>query len=216
MDKPTYRLWAERTVQAVENILPEVDHRTRECYERCLPHPLGCTQLIEQLELTSSGAILLYRTATYLCLHARYAEAEPLYQGALHIIRQKLGPESSQVADLLNALAELYREQGKYAQAEPLYQRALYIWEQTPGPEYPNVAFPLCNLANLYAQQGKYAEAEPLYQRALHIWEQALGPEHPQVALPLNNLAHLYQQQGKDADAKPLYHQSLHITEHSI
>src|SRR5258708_24739543 len=33
MDKPTYRLWAERTVQAVENILPGVYHCPREAYE---------------------------------------------------------------------------------------------------------------------------------------------------------------------------------------
>ena len=41
MDQPTYRLWAEQTVQAVEEVLPKVDHRTRKHYERCLSHALG-------------------------------------------------------------------------------------------------------------------------------------------------------------------------------
>jgi tetratricopeptide (TPR) repeat protein len=67
----------------------------------------------------------------------RYAEAEPLYQRALHIYEQALGPEDLNTALTLHILAVLYRDQGKYAEAEPLYQRALHIRDQVLGPEHP-------------------------------------------------------------------------------
>src|SRR5437879_550818 len=138
MNEPTYRLWAERIVQAVEEILPEVDHSTRERYQRCLSHAQGCTILIEQLNLTSSvAAELHYLIAIYLHSLARYVEAESLYQRSLHILEQALGPEHPNVAHPLNGLADLYREQGKYGEAEPLYQRALHIRELALGPQHP-------------------------------------------------------------------------------
>ena len=87
MDAPTYRLWAERTVQAVNTVLPaDVDYGATSRYERCLSHAKECALLIEQLHLTSwAAARLLHQTGVYLYEHARYAEAEPLYQRALHI-----------------------------------------------------------------------------------------------------------------------------------
>ncbi len=46
-----------------------------------------------------------------------YAEAEPLYERALAIWEEALGPEHPQVATGLNNLALLYKTQGKYAEA---------------------------------------------------------------------------------------------------
>jgi len=212
MDQTTYHLWADRTVQAVGATLPEVDHRTKGRYERCLSHAQGCAGLIEQLHLTSSVATqLLYQTALYLHNHARYVEARQLYEQALHIREQAHGPDDPQVASLLHGLASLYTEQGKYAQAGPLDQRALHIWEQAHGPEHSKVASSLVCLAEQYREQGKYAQAKPLYERALHIWEQAHGPEYSHVAYPLHGLASLYTEQGKYTQAEPLYERALHI-----
>jgi tetratricopeptide (TPR) repeat protein len=123
----------------------------------------------------------------------KYGDAEPLYQRALQIREQVLGPQHPDVAQGLNNLAELYHTQGKYEEAEPLYQRALKIREQALGPQHPDVAQSLNNLAALYHEQGKYEEAEPLYQRALKIFEQALGPDHPHSVTCRTNLAALRQ-----------------------
>jgi tetratricopeptide (TPR) repeat protein len=217
MDAATYRRWAERTVQAVDAALPDVDYGPSGRYGRCLSHAQECALLIEQEQLTSYAARrLLSQTGLYLYDHARYGEAEAFYKHSMLIRERELGPDDHEVAISLNNLAILYKEQGRYAEAEPLYQRALGIWEQALGPEGPQVAYPLNGLANLYSDQGKYAEAEPLYQRALRIWEQALGPEHPQVAYPLNNLAILYKEQGKYAEAEQLYQRAIRIREQEL
>ena len=129
----------------------------------------------------------------------RYGEAEPLYQRALAIYEEQLGPDHPDTATNLNNLASLYDSMGRYGEAEPLYQRALAIGEAQLGPDHPSTAISLNNLAELYDSMGRYGEAEPLYQRALAIREAQLGPDHPSTATSLNNLAVLYWGQGDQA-----------------
>ncbi len=73
------------------------------------------------------------------------------------------------MANSLNNLAELYREQGKYAQAEPLYQRALAIVEKALGPDRPDVAQALENYADLLSRMGRDEGAAKLEARAQAI-----------------------------------------------
>jgi Flp pilus assembly protein TadD len=84
-----------------------------------------------------------------------FAKAEPLYQRALALREQALGPNHPEVAQSLNNLAIIYSAQGRKAKAEPLLQRALAIWEQALGPQHPQVAIVRKN----------YARAQPLQQR---------------------------------------------------
>jgi tetratricopeptide (TPR) repeat protein len=207
--------WAERTVRAVNRAFPDVKEvATWPQCEQYLPHALACTKLIDTYALNlSESAYLLNRTAFYLDDQAQYPQAEPLYQRALAIREQVLGPQHPDTALSLNNLAFLYYNQGKYAEAEPLYQRALTIREQVLGPQHPDTANSLNNLAVLYANQGKYEQAEPFSQRALTISEQVLGPQHRATARSLNNLAELYRKQGKYAEAEPLYQRALIISE---
>src|SRR5262249_21862953 len=62
---------------------------------------------------------------------------EPLYQQALAIERQTLGPQHVDVATTLNNLAALARAMGRYTEAETYYQQALSIWQTTLGPAHP-------------------------------------------------------------------------------
>ncbi|MGA6827415.1 tetratricopeptide repeat protein [Nitrospira sp. NS4] len=214
MDKETQRVWAEKVVLLVNECLPHLTVDSWPRYEQLIPHALACATAIERWEIaTEKAAHLLNQAGVYLSKRARYIEAKPLYQRALAIREQVLGPEHPDTAASLNDLASLYGSQGRYAEAEPLYQRALAIREQVLGPEHPDTAASLNNLASLYRSQGRYAEAEPLYQRALAIREQVLGPEHPDTAASLNDLASLYGSQGRYAEAEPLYQRALAIRE---
>jgi tetratricopeptide (TPR) repeat protein len=213
----TQRQWMQRVVLAVNAAFHHAAFESWPTRERLLPHALVCATWIEQAQITTDAAArLLFQTGSYLYGRVRYVEAEPLYQQALRILEQSLGPEHRDVAYTLNGLANLYAGQGKYAEAEPLYQRASRILEQSLGPEHPDVTYPLNGLATLYQGQGKYAEAEPLYQRALRILEQSLGPEHSRMAYPLSGLASLYREQGKYTEAYPLSQRALHILEQSL
>jgi tetratricopeptide (TPR) repeat protein len=210
--------WKQRAIQAVNTSYPDVREVSQwDTCERWLPHALVCAIWIEQESINIvDAASLLNRTGYYLNDRARYAEAEPLYQRALSIREQQLGPDHPDTATSLNNLAPLYRNQGKYEQAEPLLKRALSIWEQQLGPHHPDTAQSLNNLAELYRNQGKYEQAEPLLKRALSIREQQLGPDHPNTAQSLNNLALLYRNQGKYEQAEPLLKRALSIREQQL
>jgi len=145
-----------------------------------------------------------------------YAAARPLYERALSLREQALGPSHPDTASSLNNLAGLLEAQGDYAAARPLYERALQITEQALGPSHPSTASSLNNLAGLLEAQGDYAAARPLYERALSLREQALGPSHPSTASSLNNLAGLLEAQGDYAAARPLYERALQITEQAL
>ncbi len=99
----------------------------------------------------------------------KYVEAEPLYQRALAISENSLGPEHPHVATSLNNLAELYRAQGKYVEAEPLYMRSLAIRERALGSEHPDVATGLENYAALLRQTARTDEAANMEARAKAI-----------------------------------------------
>src|SRR5207248_418665 len=116
---------------------PHAEYGTWAQCQRLLPQALAAAEHIEQQMPFEESARLLFETASYLHDHAHYREAEPLYQRALRIREQQLGPEHPDVAASLHNLAILYHQQGKYREAEPLYQRALRIREQQLGPEHP-------------------------------------------------------------------------------
>lgn len=61
----------------------------------------------------------------------------PLYQRALPIREQALGPTHPDVAQSLNNLGVLYRNLEKYAEAELLLGRAINIYEEVLGTGHP-------------------------------------------------------------------------------
>jgi tetratricopeptide (TPR) repeat protein len=175
MSKPEQAAWLKRVIAALNAAFPDVAPESwRQC-ERLLPHVLTCAAAIPEHVCDQELAEALRKAAEYLSDHARYAQAEPLYQRALRIWERALGPEHPQVAHPLCGLGCLFFEQGKYEQAEPLYQQALQIRGEQLGPLHPQTAATLSDLATLYRDQGKYELAQSLDQRAVYIREQQLG-----------------------------------------
>ena len=204
--------WEQHALLAINATFPASGYRTWFQCERLLPHALMIIRTIQQFPATSEAGRLLHETAFYLQDRARYQEAEPLYQRALALREQLLGPEHPDVALTLNGLGRLYYDQSNYQQAESLHQRALVIQERQLGPEHPEVARTLAYLARLLREQARYAEAEQLYQRMVRIQKQ-LGPEHLDVALTFHGLATFFHQQGQSSEAEQFYQQALPILE---
>jgi tetratricopeptide (TPR) repeat protein len=142
-----------------------------------------------------------------------YAAARPLYERALAIREQVLGPKHRFTMVSMDNLAKLLHAQGDYAGARSLHERALAIREQVLGPQHSAVADSLGSLGVLLHDQGDYAEARSLHERALAIREQVQGPQHPATAGSLNNLAGLLRDQGDYAGARPLLERALAIWE---
>jgi tetratricopeptide (TPR) repeat protein/transcriptional regulator with XRE-family HTH domain len=210
MSEPEQATWLRRVMAALNAAFSEGAY---EAWERFLPHVLTVVSAIPDDAGSRELAQVLRKVAEYLCHHARYAQAEALYQRAVRIAEQVWGPEHFEIASTLCGLACLFYEQGKYQQVEALYQRAVQIQEQVLGLAHPDVAFPLHGLGLLYWKEGKYEQAERMYQRALQIREQARGEEHPDLAPTLNGLAILSHERGQYEQAEHLYQRALHLRE---
>lgn len=141
------------------------------------------------------------------------AQAVPLYEKALAIKQDMLGPSDAALAPVLEALSAAHKELGQREQALSYVQRALEINERTLGANHARVAVNLNDIALLHQAAGSYAVALPLFQRALAILEQALGADNPNVAATLGNLAGLYRDAGEPARALPLFQRSVSILE---
>ena len=213
MDEAEQMLWLKRASRALNAVFPEAIYEVWEQCERLLPHALAVTAAIQDQASDQTVVELLRKAAGYLRARAQYKQAEPLYQRALRIGEQALGPAHHDMVFSLNGLALLYAEQGKNEQAELLHRQALYVGEQTLGPMHPDIAQLMNGLATLYWKEGKYEQAKALYEQALCIREAALGGEHPEITALLNGLALLYIEQGEDELAKSLCWRSLHIWE---
>lgn len=117
MNEQTQHEWAKRTVRAINQAFPSGEFSTWPQCERYLPHALTCANLISQYTLVSLEAgRLLHETASYLFDRVLYEQAEPLYQRALAICEQRLGPEHPTTATVqknYNTLVENMKRKGE-------------------------------------------------------------------------------------------------------
>ena len=97
------------------------------------------------------------------------ARAEGLYQRALSIQEQLLGPTHPAFALGLATLADVERRRGQFVQAELRFRRALAAQERGLGTMHPALARTLDRLATLLRQTGRDAEAASLEGRAQEI-----------------------------------------------
>jgi len=198
MNDEAQRLWAERTVCAVNRVFPEVDvdkvdvNTLLRC-EKYLSHAQNCMNLIEDHKFVFSEAgRLLYETGRYLHARALYEQAEPLFQKALKIRERVLRAEHPDIADTLQDLAWLYLDQGRYKEAEPLYQRAFNIRCKELGAEDCKTAYTLQCLARVNKELAQYNQAESLHNNAQKILKQVSGDIDANTACILHYLAWFY------------------------
>lgn len=182
MSRQEREQWRERAIAALKAVFPDMMFEGWESWEQCsrlLPHVL--TIAADTSSQQREFASLLSRAADYLRQRAQFEQARLLYQRALSIYEQTLGPDHPQIAFPLNILANLYRNQGRFEEAEPLYRRALAIRRQQRGDQHIETAISLADFARLHELRNQPELALALYQQALSIREHLLGLVHPET-----------------------------------
>ena len=88
-------LWKQRAIQAVLAAPPNVMDVTQwNACEQWIPHALFCANWIMREQIhTPETALLLNQAGYYLNARGRYSDAQPLYERALVICEQVLGPD---------------------------------------------------------------------------------------------------------------------------
>ena len=156
----------------------------------------------------------------------KYAKAEEYYRQAL-TLREKISPESNELARANSYLAIVYDEQDKPdkdIKAETFYRRALELREKifaegrktnTSGTTIYELAVSYRNLAGLYQELGRYDEALKLANKARELSELIAQSNNDKrdLALALNQIATINYFQAKYDQAEPLYQEALRINE---
>jgi tetratricopeptide (TPR) repeat protein len=147
-----------------------------------------------------------------------YSAAESYYQRTLVLYEQSVGPVQADVAQVLENLGQLYRDQEQFSikRAEPLFLRALSIRESLYGANNPITAETLSDLSLLYFYEERPAEAVQYGRRALAIQEQTLGKENLDVSTTLNRIGISERDLGQYSQAQTDLKRALAIREKSL
>lgn len=143
-----------------------------------------------------------------------YEKAMILYGKSMEI-REKLAPNSEDLADNLNNLATLYVDCGNFSsEVETLFKRAITIYKTVQDVNYELISNAMRNLAILYFMNKKYRNAEILWNEALSMCENTFGLNHVGVASNLFCLARLFSEiKGDYIDAEKYCRRGLKIEE---
>jgi CHAT domain-containing protein/tetratricopeptide (TPR) repeat protein len=189
-----------------------------------VPEAASCLRAVLVVAFVAAGAGAGSQTPDQvdalrtLLLEARFAEVESRARELLREAEASSGPESIQVAELADVLAESLWRAGRVRAPETraFAERAVAIKETHLGPEHPDVAFSLTTLGIVVRLLGEYPAATSLFDRALTIQERALGPRHPLVARSLTAAATLAIDTGDLARAQALNERALAIREAAL
>ena len=101
-------------------------------------------------------------------------KALTLYERALEIREEELGPENSMTARSLDQLEDAYFLTGNFAKAAQFGERALGIAEKKLSPNNPDIAAYQNNLAMVYLAMGKNSDALKLTRASVDAQMQYL------------------------------------------
>ena len=122
------------------------------------------------------------RLGEVLLLKGQTSEAGPLYESALNAQRVLYGPNSSQVADSLDSLAQVRLAENKTKEAEKLTREAIDTNIAARGDAYYMNGYLQTSLAQILMRQGRYTEAEAPVRQALDLYARTLPSDHQYVA----------------------------------
>ena len=119
------------------------------------------------------------------------------------MLRRFHGNDHPFVANVVNDLGNLYRQQGAYDRAEPYLREAVRALHARFGDENLMVASARVDLADVLRARGAFAEAEPLLLAGYAALRsrRAHSTSDDRKQLALESLVKLYEAQGRESEA---------------
>jgi tetratricopeptide (TPR) repeat protein len=139
-----------------------------------------------------------------------YKRAEKDFRQAIGVLDRERGPNSSDLAPLLNNLVAVYVAQKKWDAAATVFNRALSLSTNFSGLHLASV---LDSAGTMHSARGKYGEAEEAFRRSYQLRLDILGKAHPAVASSAANLATALSAAGQYSEAENLLKDSLQVYE---
>jgi CHAT domain-containing protein/tetratricopeptide (TPR) repeat protein len=127
---------------------------------------------------------------------AAFDAASPLFERALELREQGLGPQDTLVAGSLGTLAALRDYQGRWPEALDLSRRALQIRLHHFGSGDPRVAMNRRQVGTFLYYLGRYDEAEPELTAAIAVFSRADARDPSTLADLWNAVAEIQRARG--------------------
>ncbi|HMO21677.1 MAG TPA: tetratricopeptide repeat protein, partial [Candidatus Melainabacteria bacterium] len=119
----------------------------------------GATSILQDIAISGKGNELvgwaLEGIADSHRANGDLEKAEIYYKQSLVALENSLGDEHEDVAEIIDALAQIALKQGRPVEAEEFLERSNSIREKLHGTETAEVADSSIKLADLYSEQGK-------------------------------------------------------------
>ena len=136
-------------------------------------------------------------------------KAKPLLNEALALRRRPADGDTPGLAQTLNDLGVLSREQGDTEGATALLEESLAMRRRLFGNGHKDVAVTLVELGRVSEDRGLGDRAEPLFREALGIRRKVFGETHRETATSKAALALVLLNRGELDAAEPLFRESL-------
>jgi serine/threonine protein kinase len=166
-------------------------------------------ELGDQPELKAEMLTVIGRVYGRLGLHAK---AKPLLTEALALGRRPGAADTPGLAQTLNDLGVLSREQRDTEGAKALLEESLAMRRRLFGNVHKDVAVTLVELGRVYVDRGLGDRAEPLYRESLDIRRRVFGEIHRETAVSKSSLGHVLLNRGELTAAEPLLREVLDTT----
>ena len=161
---------------------------------------------------TKSKATILNNLGIVCRKQGKFRRAKDLHEGALALLESlNPGNPTSEIADSLNKLGNVFYSLEQFEEAKNYYCRSLAMRENIFGSEHATVAASLNNLGCVYTALGNHQIAEDYYQRSLTLEEKICGKLHPHVADCLCNLGIVYSELGASEKAIQYHNRALEM-----
>jgi CHAT domain-containing protein/Tfp pilus assembly protein PilF len=170
------------------------------------------------IKLRNNDAASVMRTSNILVnalmILQRRGEAQAVAKQSLAIGTQAFGPDDPRVAEAIESMGLIAREQENYGEAEDDFQRALAIKQKAPNMSPIEIALAMDDLGDLYGLEGRFDVGEKMLQQGLKVLERSYGtdaPRAPNYSKILNDLGNLYRDAGRLPEAEVALRKSYAI-----
>ncbi len=142
-----------------------------------------------------------------------HERARTHYLAALETMRGVLGPDSTQLADVLYNVALVDAATDRLDDAAEGFERIRQLYVQERGADHPYVAAVHDELADIELARNRPDEAARHYETSLRIKEAELGADAPQLAQTHRGLGKVALARGRADDAVRSYERARELTE---
>ncbi len=145
-----------------------------------------------------------------------YAEARPLFLGALETRRSELGADHPDTLESVRAMGFLLQSEGKLDEAEIHYREALEGRRRLLGDEDVKTLEVINDKGVLFQMRGEFQEAEAYFREALEGRRRMLGAGHAETMSSYTNMALNLTAQGRADEAEVYQREALEVNRQTL